>query len=491
MGTEMPDNGRIAEALRTAFGRKRLLVIGDLILDRYLWGDVRRISPEAPVPVLHYRREAERAGGAGNVALNIAGLGLEVAIAGFAGADEARDQLVGILTQADVDAAGIVTLADRPTITKTRIITGHQHVLRVDAEELGPINRAHFDELLECSRQLLSGNVDGVVLSDYAKGVLNEEVCQTVIGLAREKGIPVFVDPKGTDYDRYANATVLTPNLAELQLATGVDSRDTDALVEAGRKMVVELGIEYVVLTRGADGMTLISPDATEHGSAVAREVFDVTGAGDTVIATLAAAQTAGLGWKDMLHVANLAAGIVVGKVGTAAIDQTSLLQSIHATSHGLMDSVYPLEELCGLVQEWRDRGEQIVFTNGCFDILHAGHVSYLQKAAQEGNRLIVAINTDRSVRELKGDSRPVTSQDDRACVIAALAPVDAVVFFDETTPLKVIETLRPDVLVKGGDYTREQVVGATEVESCGGRVVLVPLVDGHSTSKLIKKIAG
>ncbi len=335
---------------------------------------------------------------------------------------------------------------------------------------------------------LLSG-VDGVVLSDYAKGVLNEEVCQTIIKLARKKDIPVFVDPKGTDYGRYANATALTPNLAELQLATGVDSRDIDELIEAGRKLVVELGIEYLVLTRGAEGMTLISPDVTEHSSAVAREIFDVTGAGDTVIATIAAAQTSSLGWKDMLHVANLAAGIVVGKVGTAAIDQTSLLQTLHAPSHN-MGSVYSLKELRELVQEWRDRGEKTVFTNGCFDILHTGHVSYLQKAAQEGNHLIVAINTDRSVRELKGDSRPVTSQDDRACVIAALASVDAVVFFDESTPLQVIETLRPDVLVKGGDYTREQVVGATEVESWGGRVVLVPFVNGHSTSKLIKKIA-
>ena len=491
MGAESPDIARVAEVVRSGFGGKRLLVIGDLMLDRYLWGDVSRISPEAPVPVLRYDREATRAGGAGNVALNIAGLGLNVAVAGFTGADASRDELVEILAAADIDVTGIVSLNDRPTITKTRIITGHQHVLRVDAEELDPIGSAHMARLLANGKTLLTDKIDGIVLSDYAKGALNIDVCQAIIDAARDQGIPVFVDPKGSDYSRYRNATALTPNLAELQLATGIGGRDVDALIEAGRKLVGELGIEYLVLTRGADGMTLITQDATEHCAAVAREVFDVTGAGDTVIATLAAAHIAGLAWREMLHVANLAAGIVVGKVGTVAIDQSSLLQSIHETSHGLMDSVYTLEELGGLVQEWRSRGEKIVFTNGCFDILHAGHVTYLQKAAQEGQRLIVALNTDRSVRELKGSSRPVTAEGDRACVIAALAAVDAVVFFDESTPLNVIEALRPDVLVKGGDYTRDQVVGATEVESWGGRVVLVPLVEGRSTSKLIKKIVG
>ena len=491
MGAESPDIARIAEVVRSGFGGKRLLVIGDLMLDRYLWGEVSRISPEAPVPVLRYDREARRAGGAGNVALNIAGLGLDVAIVGFTGADASRVELLEILGDADVDVAGIIPLDDRPTITKTRIITGHHHVLRVDAEDLDPIRSEDLARLLESSKLQLAEPVDGVVLSDYAKGALSKDVCQAIIDTARAGGIPVFVDPKGSDYDRYSKATALTPNLAELQLATGVDSRNVDALIDAGRELVDRLGIEYLVLTRGADGMTLITQDATEHCAAIARDVFDVTGAGDTVIATLAAAHIAGLGRRDMLHVANLAAGIVVGKVGTVAIDQSSLLQSIHEKSHGLMDSVYTLEELDRLVQEWRSRGEKIVFTNGCFDILHAGHVTYLQKAAQEGRRLVVALNTDRSVRELKGNSRPVTAEGDRACVIAALAAVDAVVFFDAKTPLNVIKTLRPDVLVKGGDYTRDQVVGAAEVESWGGRVVLVPLVEGRSTSKLIKKIVG
>lgn len=491
MPTKLPDNARIAEAVRTVFHQKRMLVVGDVILDRYLWGEINRISPEAPVPVLHYRREAQRAGGAGNVALNIAGLGLGVGIVGLTGRDKAGTELIEILEDAKIDASGVLALDDRPTTTKTRIITGHQHVLRVDTEELDAVDSASAAKLLQSVDKQLSGNIDGIILSDYAKGALGHERCQAVIALAKERDIPVFIDPKGSDFSRYQGASLLTPNLAELELATGVSGRDIDALIEAGRKLIVELGVESMVLTRSADGMTLITPAAIEHSPAVVREVFDVTGAGDTVIATLAAARTAGLNWPDAMHLANLAAGIVVGKVGAVAIDQADVVQAIHTQSHGLMDSVYSLEELTGLVTEWQRRGERIVFTNGCFDILHAGHVTYLQKAAQEGDRLIVALNSDRSVRALKGPSRPVTSQGDRACVIAALAAVDAVFLFDDSTPLKVIETLKPDVLVKGGDYARDEVVGAREVESWGGRVVLVPLVAGRSTSKLIEKIAG
>ncbi len=490
MPAELPDNARIAEAIRSVFNKKRLLVFGDVILDRYLWGDINRISPEAPVPVLRYRREAQRAGGAGNVALNVAGLGLGVGLVGLTGNDKGRADLIEALELSSIDAAGIVALDDRPTITKTRIITGHQHVLRVDAEEVGPIDVASGEKLLQNIEDQLSRGIDGIILSDYAKGALSRERCGSVIAKANDLGIPTFVDPKGADFSRYRGATVITPNLAELELATGVSARDVDALIEAGRGLIQEHDIDSMVLTRSADGMTLIAAEVIEHSPAVAREVFDVTGAGDTVIATLAAARTVGLDWADAMHLANLAAGIVVGKVGAVAVDQASVLQAIHAQSHGLMDSVYSLDELAGLVGEWRRRGEHIVFTNGCFDILHAGHVTYLQQAAREGDRLIVALNTDRSVRELKGAGRPIVSQDDRACVVAALAAVDAVVFFDESTPLRVIERLKPDVLVKGGDYARHDVVGGKEVEAWGGRVVLVPLVQGRSTSKLIEKIA-
>ncbi len=491
MATDSPNPARIAEVVRTGLAGKQILVIGDLMLDQYVWGDVSRISPEAPVPVLRHGRDATRAGGAGNVALNLAGLGLDVAIAGFAGADEARKTLLEIFAEANVDTACVTTLGDRPTVTKTRIIAGHQHVLRVDSEDLSEVDKKDAASLLQQVQQRIKNGIDGIILSDYAKGALSTDTCRQIIDAAASKSIPVFVDPKGQDYDRYAGASVLTPNLAELELASGAGSHDIDTLITAGREIVSSLGLDYLVVTRGANGMTLISPEQTLHQGAVAREVFDVSGAGDTVIASLVAGHVAGLGPLDLLQLANVAAGIVVAKVGTVAVDQAAVLQALHAKSHTLMDSVYALDELGTLVDEWRSRGERVVFTNGCFDIVHAGHVTYLHKAAAEGDRLIVAINTDRSVRALKGDSRPVTGQDDRACVVAALAAVDAVVFFDESTPLNVINKLRPDVLVKGGDYARDGVVGGDEVESWGGRVVLVPLVEGHSTSNLIRKIAG
>ncbi len=491
MATDSPNAARIAEVVRTEFSGKQILVVGDLMLDQYLWGDVSRISPEAPVPVLRHGREATRAGGAGNVALNLAGLGIDVAIAGFAGADDARQTLLDIFAEAGIDTTCVTTVSDRRTATKTRIIAGHQHVLRIDSEDLSEVEKKDAASLLRQIQQRIKSGVDGIIVSDYAKGSLSVDTCREIIAAASSKKIPVFVDPKGQDYTRYAGASVLTPNLAELELASGANTRDIDTLIGAGRDFVASLGLDYLVLTRGPDGMTLIGPEQTLHQGAVAREVFDVSGAGDTVIASLAAGHIAGLGPLDLLQLANVAAGIVVAKVGTVAVEQAAVLQALHAKSHTLMDTVYALDELKSLVDEWRSRGERIVFTNGCFDIVHAGHVTYLHKAAAEGDRLIVAINTDRSARALKGDSRPVTGQNDRACVVAALAAVDAVVFFDESTPLNVINELRPDVLAKGGDYTRDNVVGGDEVESWGGRVVLVPLVEGHSTSNLIRKIAG
>jgi D-beta-D-heptose 7-phosphate kinase/D-beta-D-heptose 1-phosphate adenosyltransferase len=491
MTTEAPDNIRIAEAIRTIFGRKRLLIVGDLMVDRYIWGEVQRISPEAPVPVLRHKREATRPGGAGNVALNAAAMGVNVIISGFAASDNHGHHLLDLLSESKIDIGGVVILEDRPTITKTRFVTGHQHVLRVDEEVLDPIDSRCTAELINWNERMLGQPVDGIILSDYLKGVLQPKVCQSIISLARSRGIPVFIDPKGTDYSRYAGAYALTPNLSELQLVTGVDGRNIDALIEAGRALARDLNIDYVVLTRGADGLTLIGRDTTQHCAAVAREVFDVTGAGDTVIATLAAAQIAGLGWTDMLRAANLAAGIAVGKVGAVAIDQSTLLQSLEGDIQGLTSAASSLAGLQELVSKWRSQGQDVVFTNGCFDILHAGHVSFLQNAAQEGNRLIVAINTDRSVRKLKGEGRPVTAEADRVFTVAGLASVDAVVLFDEDTPLNLIKALRPDVLVKGADYERDDVVGVDEVESWGGRIVLVPLVEGRSTSNLIMKVGG
>ncbi len=483
------------EIVRTQFPQKRVLVIGDQMLDRYLWGKVSRISPEAPVPVLVEESGAQSAGGAANVALNIRGLGLDVAMVGIVGDDDAGRALLDILASSAVDTSGVLTLDQRPTVTKTRVITGHQHVLRIDAEDTEALDEENTGQLCRLVGEVLSQTedaaVDAVLLSDYRKGLLGDALCRTAGRLARERGIPVLVDPKGTNWGRYRGAAVITPNLNELELVTGTSRKDEGALIAAGRKLCKSLDIDSMVLTRGADGMTLITRDETLHSPAIAREVFDVTGAGDTVIATLAASIAAGLDWPAALPLANAAAGIVVGKVGAVPVEREELLRAIHPKSRDPMETVYSIGELQAVVEGWRERGERVVFTNGCFDILHAGHITYLQWAAQEGDRLIVALNTDSSVRRLKGEDRPVIAEQDRACIVAALGSVDAVVLFDQDTPIDVISALCPDVLVKGGDYSKDRIVGAAEVESWGGRVVVTSLVEGRSTSAVIEKISG
>jgi len=489
--TGRSNNPGIATAIRSTFGNKRLLVIGDLMLDQYVWGDISRISPEAPVPVLRHDRDARRAGGAGNVALNIAGLGVNIGICGYVGRDQFGDHLTALLRDGGVDVAGLVRLEDRPTITKTRIIARQQQVLRMDAEDLSPMAEQSVAALLQAIERELAADVDGIILSDYAKGVLAGNACQTIIGLARRHKIPVFVDPKGADFSRYRGANVITPNLAELAHATGVAAENIEQLIEAGRAIVRDIGLDYMVLTRGADGATIITPDSTLHSAAVAREVFDVSGAGDTFIATVAAGHVAGLAPSEMLHLANIASGIAVSKVGTVAVDKAAVLEALDAGTHAVQDSLFGLDELQRQMGRWREQGEQVVFTNGCFDILHAGHVTYLQKAALLGDRLVVGLNTDRSVGELKGTGRPIVPEADRAKVVGALAAVDAVVLFDENTPLNLIRALRPDVLVKGGDYSKDRIVGAAEVDGWGGRVQIIPLVAGRSTSQLIEKITG
>lgn len=484
-----PNNENIANALRNAFGHKRVLVVGDLMLDQYIWGKVERISPEAPVPVLSPGRKATSAGGAGNVALNLAGLGLNAAVAGYSGIDEHGDELLQLLKESGIDTSAVVALSDRPTITKTRVLAGHQHVLRVDTEDLSDIASGDRDSLFKAIIAMLP--VDAIILSDYAKGALTLRLCQRLIEVAKETNTPVLVDPKGADFSKYAGASVLTPNLLELSRAAGIAADKPDELLRAAKEYVEELALKFLIVTRGPDGMTLVDGEQTIHAPAKAREVFDVSGAGDTVIASVAAAMLGDLDPVDMLHMANVAAGVVVRRVGTVAIAKNSLMRALHAEEQALSESVYGIDELLLLAEDWRKREQTIVFTNGCFDIVHAGHVTFLHKAAREGDKLIVGINTDSSVRALKGDARPINSQDDRACIIAALAAVDAVILFDDETPLELIKALRPDVLVKGADYSKEQVVGATEVESHGGRVVLVPIVQGKSTSELVRKIAG
>ncbi len=475
-------------ALDSGFGAARVLVVGDLMLDRYLWGQVGRISPEAPVPVLHLSRETETAGGAANVARNLSGLGIQVSIAGVSGDDEQRQRLLQQLSEQGADTSAVLADPSRPTTTKTRLIGNHQQMLRIDTERLAPLSTELEDRLFALIKpQLKAATV--LVLSDYAKGVLFGGLCQRLIDAAREQGVPVLVDPKGRDFSRYRGANLITPNRAELAQAAGVDPANLEHLTAIASRMRTKLQLECLILTLGELGLLVIEDEVQTRLPAVAREVFDVSGAGDTVIATLAAGLAAGLDPIDSAHLANLAAGVVVAKVGTAAVSLSDLEYAIsNELALEQAAKLCPLAELQARVRAWQSRGERVVFTNGCFDLLHAGHVTYLEQARRHGQRLIIGLNSDRSVRALKGPERPLTGEQDRARVLAALAVVDAVVLFDEDTPLRLIEALRPDILAKGADYQPDQVVGAEQVRGWGGELVLVPLLEERSTSAIIRR---
>ncbi|MDR2219170.1 MAG: bifunctional D-glycero-beta-D-manno-heptose-7-phosphate kinase/D-glycero-beta-D-manno-heptose 1-phosphate adenylyltransferase HldE [Methylobacillus sp.] len=484
----------LVDTVKRGFGNSDdwALVIGDLMLDRYLWGDVERISPEAPVPVVLIKNETECAGGAANVAANLAGLKIATRLVGFIGDDDNGIRLQRAIIEMGVDAGGLVKAAHHPTIAKVRILGGHQQMMRLDREERAQYSDADMQRLLAALKRQLEARPSIIVLSDYAKGVLTAELCQTVIQAARKYNIPVLVDPKGREYAKYAGATALTPNKRETAEACNVDARDNDALLAAAERLRAELKLDFLAVTRSEEGVSLIENGHALHIPATARQVFDVSGAGDTVIATLAAGLIAGLNREQALHLANLAAGVVVGKVGTVPISYEELLRELTVEdSTRQADKVCVLDALLERVAAWRVSGDKIVFTNGCFDLLHAGHVTYLEGARKLGDRLIVGLNTDRSVSALKGPNRPVIHEADRARVMAALESVDAVVLFDEDTPLELIRAIRPDVLAKGSDYSEDQVVGGSDVKSWGGRIALVELVPGRSTSNIIGKLAG
>ncbi len=468
---------------------RAVLVVGDLMLDRYLWGEVVRISPEAPVPIVRLTRETDRVGGAGNVAANLVGLGVETIVAGPVGVDAEGARLGALLTEAGIDTSGLVECADSPTVCKIRVIGGHQQMLRIDRERPVQSSPASEQALTVRVLDLIERRQPAaVVLSDYAKGALTAPICRAIIDSSRALGIPVLIDPKGRDISKYRGATTLTPNLQELSAMCGVLSTDTEGMLAAGEQLVRELDLDFLALTRGEAGISLLRPGQPPlHLPVTARQVFDVSGAGDTVIATLAAGLVSGLQPAESLELANFAAGVVVGKVGTTPISRTELLLELERREVvEQADKICELNQLLFRVAEWRQKGVRIVFTNGCFDLLHAGHVTYLEKARRFGDRLVVGLNTDRSVRVLKGESRPVIHEVDRARVLAALAAVDAVILFDSETPLELIRSIRPDVLVKGDDYREDQVVGGDEVKNWGGHVALVPVVPGRSSSKII-----
>ena len=464
------------------FERARVLVAGDIMLDRYWHGPTTRISPEAPVPVVRITECHDRPGGAANVALNIAALGAVASVVGAVGCDTEATVLRDQLAAAGIHAA-LVECPAKPTITKLRVISRQQQLLRLDFEE--PHSAAEVAALPARIQALLPG-VGALVLSDYAKGALQDP--RQLIATATAAGVPVLVDPKGRDFSRYTGATLLTPNLAELETVVG-HCPDEATLCARGLALVRELALEALLVTRGEQGMTLLRPGHEAlHLPARAREVYDVTGAGDTVIAVIAAALAAGAELPAAVTLANLAAGIVVGKLGTAAVSEPELRRALQE-ERGVARGVMNHEQLLAEVADARARGEKIVFTNGCFDLLHAGHVRYLEQARQLGDRLIVAVNDDASVRRLKGEGRPLNAVERRMAVLAGLESVDWVTSFAEDTPEPLLEQVRPDVLVKGGDYGREQVVGWRIVENYGGEVRPLGLLENCSTTAIVEKI--
>ena len=466
------------------FQQAKLLVIGDVMLDRYWHGAASRISPEAPVPVVQVGNQEDRPGGAGNVALNIAALGSAATLIGVVGKDDNAQDLESRLTAAGVYCEFLKS-EDKPTITKLRVISQHQQLIRLDFEE--KFDEQDIADLQSLATSLLP-NAQALVLSDYAKGALQD--VPALIKLARVQNIPIIVDPKGSDFEKYRGSTLITPNLNEFESVVGPCASEEE-LVSKGLKLMSDLELQAMLITRGEHGMTLLRPDLEElHLPARAREVFDVTGAGDTVISVLASSLAAGDNLAEATAIANLAAGLVVGKLGTAAISGPELRRAILAeqdTGMGVMTA----EQLSIAVHDAKAHGEKIVFTNGCFDIIHAGHVGYLSQAKKLGDRLVVAINADESVARLKGPGRPLNPVERRMAVLDGLEAVDWVVNFKEDTPEALLKSLQPDILVKGGDYSLEQVVGGEYVLSYGGEVKALEFLDDCSTSAIVEKMKG
>lgn len=465
----------------------RILVVGDVMLDRYFSGDTSRISPEAPVPVVKITQVEDKAGGAANVARNIAHLGTQVGLLGLVGQDVHAQHLQDLLADDHIETH-LIAREDQPTITKTRVLSRHQQVVRLDHEEAfsadaGRAVAAHFQQVL--------GHYDMAVFSDYSKGTLQQ--LPAMIQATRAAGKRVLVDPKNTDFAFYRGADIITPNLSEFKAAGGQTQSEADMLASARHLLAVH-GIGAMLLTRSEQGMTWITPDHHHHYPAQVREVTDVTGAGDTVLATLASFAAAGMEPEAACLVANTAAGLVVGKLGAATVTPHELSHAL--ARFGFSAVVEPAAQALEQIRQARKAGERIVFTNGCFDLLHAGHVRYLAQARSLGDRLVVGLNSDASVQRLKGAGRPVNAWSDRATVLSGLQSVDWVLPFGDDpsegdTPLKLIQQVSPDVLVKGGDYTLEQIVGADHVLSMGGSVQVLDFVEGRSTSRMIARMQG
>jgi D-beta-D-heptose 7-phosphate kinase/D-beta-D-heptose 1-phosphate adenosyltransferase len=459
------------------------------MLDRFVYGQVERISPEAPIPVLHFTEETLMLGGAANVARNIASLGGQAVLVGVIGQDPSGDTVAEQLVEAVGIEDRLLRVAGHPTTVKTRFVSGGQQIMRLDVE-IKLANRPDVtDQLLDVMRDALPG-LGAIVLSDYAKGVLSPDLVGRAIAIAQEAGIPVIVDPKSRDVAIYRGASVLTPNALEASQATGIDATTNEGADDAAEALCRLAGVKAVVLTRGPRGMTIFEPGQTPapvHIPTAASEVFDVSGAGDTVVATLSLGIAAGRSVERAAGLANIAAGVAVAKLGTAAVHASELERALLENA-GEDSKILSRAALVDKVRHWQAQGKKVGFANGCFDLIHPGHISILKKARAACDRLVVALNADESVRRLKGPTRPLQNETARSIVMASIGAVDAVTLFGEDTPLELIEAIRPDVLVKGADYRIDQVVGHDRVGAWGGKVLLIPLEEGHSTTNIVAR---
>ncbi len=473
----------------SAFEQRRILVVGDLMLDEYLRGRVERISPEAPVPVFRLEQADFRPGGAANAARNLAALGAKVALAGVVGADEEGRKLIAALDALGIDRRAVLIDPKRPTVRKSRVLAGGQQLLRIDREGTESLPEALWKELLGRTKSVFDDS-EAILLSDYGKGVAVPELCAELASRARKHVKPAVADPKGRDFSKYAGFTLLTPNRVEASLASGVDTADEPGLFAAGACLLAAVEVEHVLVTCGAEGMVLFTRgEKPRRFPTRSRQVFDVSGAGDTAAAALTLALASGFPLSQAVEIANAAAGVVVGKIGTATVNREELAVELCEKADAAARKRKSLEELSAICGDLRRQGKRLVFTNGCFDLLHAGHVRLLAVSRALGDILIVAVDDDASVGALKGPGRPVVGIEQRVRMLAALDSVDYVLVFATGELEAVISALRPDVLTKGGDYEAKPVVGRSFVESWGGRVVLIPFEEDISSTRLIEKI--
>jgi D-beta-D-heptose 7-phosphate kinase/D-beta-D-heptose 1-phosphate adenosyltransferase len=473
----------------------RVVLVGDVMIDRYLYGNTERLSPEAPVPVLHYEKEEIRLGGAGNVAANLAVLGAAVKVVGVVGNDSAAEQAREMLKQFGCDTALVMGVANRPTVCKMRLVGYAQHknpqqMIRVDFEDPAPISSDVEDQLVEQVDAILS-NADVLCLEDYNKGLLTPSFTQRLIERAKSAGVPVVIDPANiADYAKYAGATALKMNRPETERATGMPVRTPEQFQPAAERLLEVLDLDAVVITLDRQGSYLASRDGERRWLKTReRQVADGTGAGDMMLAMITMARAGGATWSEAVALANVAGGLEVERLGVVPIRPDEIIQELLAEAHQHLGKQRSLDQLNIELARHRASGKRIVFTNGCFDLIHLGHVKYFQFAKAQGDVLVVGVNTDNGIRRLKGSKRPIINEVDRVGVLEELESIDYLVRFDEDTPINLIESIKPDVLVKGADYQKEQVVGWDVVEACGGRVALAPLVDGRSTSAVIQRI--